>query len=48
MTNSAATQNLPANNEHLELGITGMTCPPCSAPGQRKLNKVGGVEAGGD
>ncbi|MCQ4626822.1 cadmium-translocating P-type ATPase [Corynebacterium sp. CCUG 65737] len=31
--------------EHLELGVTGMTCTSCSNRIQRKLNKVDGVEA---
>lgn len=44
---------LPAQNsapeaqllEHLDLGVTGMTCTSCSARVQRKLNKVDGVQA---
>lgn len=31
--------------EHLDLGVTGMTCTSCSNRVQRKLNKVDGVEA---
>ena len=31
--------------EHLDLGVTGMTCTSCSSRVQRKLNKVDGVEA---
>ncbi|WP_291314379.1 heavy metal translocating P-type ATPase [Corynebacterium sp. UBA2622] len=45
MTTSATTQKLPASIEHLELGVTGMTCTSCSARVQRKLNRVDGVEA---
>ncbi|MCT1597983.1 heavy metal translocating P-type ATPase [Corynebacterium sanguinis] len=36
--------NLPAL-EHLQLGVTGMTCTSCSSRVQRKLNKLDGVEA---
>ena len=31
--------------EHLDLGVTGMTCTSCSSRVQRKLNKLDGVEA---
>ncbi|WP_342318643.1 heavy metal translocating P-type ATPase [Corynebacterium mayonis] len=31
--------------EHLELGVTGMTCTSCSSRVQRKLNKLDGVDA---
>lgn len=31
--------------EHLDLGVTGMTCTSCSSRVQRKLNKVDGVDA---
>lgn len=31
--------------QHIDLGITGMTCTSCSARVERKLNKLDGVEA---
>ena len=31
--------------QHIELGVTGMTCTSCSSRVQRKLNKVDGVDA---
>ena len=33
------------NLQHIELGVTGMTCTSCSSRVQRKLNKLDGVEA---
>ena len=35
----------PAALEHIELGVTGMTCSSCSSRIQRKLNKLDGVDA---
>ena len=35
----------PATLEHIELGVTGMTCSSCSSRIQRKLNKLDGVDA---
>ncbi len=40
---SSPTQAL--NFEHVDLGVTGMTCTSCSSRVQRKLNKLDGVEA---
>ena len=35
----------PTALQHIELGVTGMTCTSCSSRVQRKLNKLDGVEA---
>ena len=35
----------PTALQHIELGVTGMTCTSCSSRVQRKLNKKDGVEA---
>ncbi|MCP1388684.1 cadmium-translocating P-type ATPase [Corynebacterium sp. TA-R-1] len=35
----------PTALQHIELGVTGMTCTSCSSRVQRKLNKMDGVEA---
>ena len=35
----------PTALEHIELGVTGMTCSSCSSRVQRKLNKLDGVDA---
>ncbi|OEY04747.1 cation-transporting ATPase [Corynebacterium sp. BCW_4722] len=44
MTASTTPADVPAL-EHIELGVTGMTCASCSSRVQRKLNKLDGVEA---
>ena len=35
----------PTALQHIELGVTGMTCSSCSSRVQRKLNKLDGVDA---
>ncbi|WCZ39880.1 heavy metal translocating P-type ATPase [Corynebacterium jeddahense] len=35
----------PVAQQHIELGVTGMTCASCSSRIQRKLNKLDGVDA---
>ncbi|GAA3521267.1 hypothetical protein GCM10022417_15560 [Corynebacterium pilbarense] len=35
----------PTALQHVELGVTGMTCSSCSSRVQRKLNKLHGVDA---
>ncbi|WJY98534.1 heavy metal translocating P-type ATPase [Corynebacterium fournieri] len=35
----------PTALQHVELGVTGMTCSSCSSRVQRKLNKLDGVDA---
>ena len=35
----------PIALQHVELGVTGMTCSSCSSRVQRKLNKLDGVDA---
>ena len=39
------THPTPTALQHIELGVTGMTCTSCSSRVQRKLNKLDGVEA---
>ena len=37
--------NVPVALEHLDLEVTGMTCASCATRIEKKLNKLGGVEA---
>lgn len=44
-TQSPAAIDTPVALQHIELGVTGMTCTSCSSRVQRKLNKLDGVDA---